>query len=508
MKSVAAMLMLVVSLSVGAAHAAADEPGATYTVRSCPTAPGAADPRGGWFSSTFPAGELLDWTFRPCAADGVFGIDATDRPMTASAGTIWSFYTPDPLKIQRVRFDRRVRVGSAYYYALQTALRGKLEETIGSAPRPPADWAPAAFDMIGGQFLTFMLSCASSPSCTSSQAQSFSVRGFEADLTDPTAPTLQYRLATDQPGAATFTLGVDAADTGSGVRTITARIDGAVIGTATGDGTCATSPYPVPGPCPLSARLTVPVARDLLERGTGTLEVEAVDAAGNTTRTGPIPLWTFGYVATAPPTTPRGVLTLGFKGTTKTTIRSRYTAPPTITGVVRDTTGTPLPGVPVRIDTKLLTGGSTPTTLKTLTTDKTGAFALRLPRGPSREIQATATTGDAASVAVLRTTVAAPLHLTTNRRSTRNHRTITFTGRLPGTPKTARTRIDLQALGGGGRWLTFASPTLKHGTFRGKYTFTRTFSPSTYRFRALLRTDPDFPYAAGTSPEVRVRVRP
>jgi hypothetical protein len=519
MKPVVVLLMAVVALTAGVSRAAADEPGATYTVRGCPSAPGAADPRGGWFSSTFPAGVPLDWTYRPCAGDGVFGIDMSDQPFSSTAGMIWSFLTPDPLKIARVRLERRVRAGNGFYYMLSTALGGKLEETIGSAPRPPKDWTPLAIDMKGGQFLTLMLSCASAPSCPSTADQSFSVRGFEADVTDPTAPTLQYGLTTDQPPPArpsTFTLTVEAADTGSGVKTLTATIDGTAIGTSTGDGTCATSPYPVPGPCPLSARMTVPVARDVLERGTGQLVVEAADAAGNITRTEPIPLWKFGYAAPAPApapapppaAAPHGVLTLGFKGTTKTHIESRYSAPPTITGVVRDTAGTPLSGVTVRIDTKLLTRDARSSPLKTLTTDKSGAFSLRLPRGPSREIQATALTGDAVSVAVLRTRVAAPLRLTTNHRSTRNHRTITFTGSVPGVGKTARTRIDLQALGGGGRWLTFTTATLKNGRFRGKYTFTRTFTPTTYRFRALLRSDPTFPYAAGTSREIRVRVRP
>lgn len=38
--------------------------------------------------------------------------------------------------------------------------------------------------------------------------------------------------------------------------------------------------------------------------------------------------------------------------------------------------------------------------------------------------------------------------------------------------------------------------------------FTRTFSAMQYRFRAVIHADPDFPYAAGTSPVVKVVVRP
>ena len=339
------------------------------------------------------------------------------------------------------------------------------------------------------------------------------MRGFEADLVDESAPTIQYKVATDQlppVKPSTFTISVDSSDVGSGVKTIAVLIDGVVVGQASGTGSCATIPYTVPGPCPLYSHLSAPIAREAMERGTGQLEIEAVDAAGNRTRTPAVPLSKFGYATSTPaaPSAPRGVLTFAFKGTTKPSITSRYDAPPTITGLLRDSNGAALPDVAVRIDTRLLVRDAAFAPLRTVTTDKHGAFTLRLPRGPSREIQATALTGDAASVALLRTTVIAPVHLTSSRRSTRNRHAVTFAGSVPGTPKGARTRVDLQAWGAGGRWLTFASPTLRHGKFSASYRFTRTFSTSTYRFRAVLRTDEDFPYAAGKSREIRVRVRP
>jgi hypothetical protein len=96
--------------------------------------------------------------------------------------------------------------------------------------------------------------------------------------------------------------------------------------------------------------------------------------------------------------------------------------------------------------------------------------------------------------------------LKTNRTSTRNKRSIKFTGSVPGAPKDARARVDMQAWAG--RWVTFASATVRNGTFASSYKFTQTFSPTTYRFRAVLPADPDFPYAAGKSREVHVRVRP
>ena len=47
-----------------------------------------------------------------------------------------------------------------------------------------------------------------------------------------------------------------------------------------------------------------------------------------------------------------------------------------------------------------------------------------------------------------------------------------------------------------------------NGKFAARYRFTRTFSRTTYRFRAVIHSDPHFPYAAAASPVVKVRVRP
>ena len=81
-----------------------------------------------------------------------------------------------------------------------------------------------------------------------------------------------------------------------------------------------------------------------------------------------------------------------------------------------------------------------------------------------------------------------------------------FTGRIPDAPADARTRVDLQAWAG--RSDPFANATVRNGRFSARYTFERTYRPTSYRFRAVLRDDPNFPYAAATSKEVRVRVVP
>ena len=516
---VARLISLVVvacAVVAGAPSAFADEPTGSYSIRAvCPTALSPSDTkRGGWFGAAFPAGADLRAAIGTCGSDGVFGLDLTTGWTAPSSGVSWSFLAPEGTKIDRVRFERRIRVSQGYRYALDTSGLGTREYRMPgsvSFPAPPTEWTQGAFELYSGTYLLATLACVDPAGCMPTAEQAVSIRGFEADLVDQAAPAIQYAITTDQAPPtppSTFAVDVDVADKGSGVKTTVVLVDGVAIGAASGGGTCAASPYTLAAPCPATAHLSVPIARDAAgarhrgPRGRGRRR-RRQPYAHPRRRTLEVRLR---RVSPTPSPDQPGVLAVGFKGTTKTKLRSRYSAPPTITGTVRSTIGDPLPGVSVRIDTRVLVRDAVFAPLTTVRTDKHGAFALRLPRGPSREIQATVVTSSTAS-ATLTTSVAAPVRLSANRKSTRNRRTVAFAGTVPGTPKGARTRIDLQA-SAGGHWLTFASPTLKNGHFGAKYTFTRTFSPSTYRFRAVLRADDDFPYAAGRSREIRVHVRP
>jgi hypothetical protein len=58
-----------------------------------------------------------------------------------------------------------------------------------------------------------------------------------------------------------------------------------------------------------------------------------------------------------------------------------------------------------------------------------------------------------------------------------------------------------------GRWHTFATVrSSKSGKFKYRYRFMRTFGHVTYRFRALSRYEAAYPFIAGHSRTVRVRV--
>jgi hypothetical protein len=170
-----------------------------------------------------------------------------------------------------------------------------------------------------------------------------------------------------------------------------------------------------------------------------------------------------------------------------------------VRGVVRDLGGASIGKAPVTVATRVAGGGWT--AAAPVTTDAKGRFSLRLPRGVSREVRLTY--GD--STETLKVIVQAPVRLRTDRKSTRNGRAIAFVGSVAGAGAQPA-RVELQAWAGS--WIPFKTVALRNGRFRGSYRFTRTFATTRYRFRAVLRADPGFPYAPGTSSVVSVLVRP
>jgi hypothetical protein len=85
---------------------------------------------------------------------------------------------------------------------------------------------------------------------------------------------------------------------------------------------------------------------------------------------------------------------------------------------------------------------------------------------------------------------------------------IRFLGRLVGGPGQAGTHVTLYAVDrrGRGRVPVEVLRCDSRGGFRFAYRFSRTPGPTTYRFIAVLERQQSYPYAAGRSPIVPVRV--
>ncbi|MDA0160477.1 hypothetical protein OM076_09385 [Solirubrobacter ginsenosidimutans] len=362
---VAALVVLTWGLA-GARPVHADElsPG-QYAVRSCPLTKTAHDVSNGGWTWTLSAGAPLR-ALSSCDSTGTFGIDMSDMTVPGNSGAQWAFRAPFGTRIAKLSFERRIHRSSGFDYAL---LGADIAYEVWTDPSPvpfPEGWGKITLSDTQG--VTVSMTCPNYLPCGPQPDQYAFVRGFEADMLDVAAPTIQYAVTTDQAPRArpsTFAINADVVDQGAGIKSMTILIDGQPAAAVTNtSGTCSASPFSVPSPCPLTGHISVPIAASVLEGGEGQFEIEAIDAGGNRTRTAPVPFWTFGHYgsSSAPQQqsvpTRRGVLSMAFKGTSKTKLAARYDAPPTITGTVRDTSRAAIPGTSVQIDTRpLVTGG-------------------------------------------------------------------------------------------------------------------------------------------------------
>jgi hypothetical protein len=337
-------------------------------------------------------------------------------------------------------------------------------------------------------------------SCLAGDEIRLEVGRAEVTLSDSQSPTVTGDASGSAlsgiPLAGDVNLALPFADDGGGLETVALRADGSKVAETDVGGSGCTRPFVARTPCPGSGTAVVSVDTDRLTAGPHALSAVLTDVAGNATTVGPWQVTVRTSSPTAPPNLgpaivrgikplPTGTVALS----SRRTVRSRYSKPPMLKGTVKASDGSPLANVVVTT--------SDGTTAKT---DKKGRFSVKLAKGPSREVKVSC--GDSAQT--VKVIVAAPIRLKTNRKSTRNGRSITFTGSVPGAGN-ARTRVELQALSHR-KWVPFKTADLRDGTFKASYRFTRTFFTQRYSFRAVIHETPGFPYAAGTSAQVKVTV--
>jgi hypothetical protein len=142
------------------------------------------------------------------------------------------------------------------------------------------------------------------------------------------------------------------------------------------------------------------------------------------------------------------------------------------------------------------------------TTTAHGTYHFRLAPGPSRVIQVSYDGADRANAAQRDVVehVRAGATLAIRPAHVRNRQRITFTGRLLGAFIPAGGKgVEIQVRVGR-RWRDVVATRAKaRGRFRATYRFQRS-AGVTYRFRAVVRPEPGYPYIVGASRPVRVRV--
>lgn len=202
-------------------------------------------------------------------------------------------------------------------------------------------------------------------------------------------------------------------------------------------------------------------------------------------------------------------LSLRYTSTPRRTRRMRFTTTPTVVGQLVDEQGTPITAAKLNVLVRPRQSGARFFDVTTVTTGADGAFRYQFGPGASRTLRVayTAVAGDAkpATQSDLRTLVRASLTAHAPR-SARVGRRIRVTGRLL---RLARGGVPVSIQARDGRvWRTIGQ-TRTHGRagrYSWPYRFKGTAAGRSFRLRARVSA-PNYPFAAGTSRSVRVRVR-
>ena len=150
------------------------------------------------------------------------------------------------------------------------------------------------------------------------------------------------------------------------------------------------------------------------------------------------------------------------------------------------------------------------TRVREITTSRTGRFHYRAARGPARTLRfrypGTPTIRGVNAPVALRVTASSSLRV--SRRLVITGEYVNFQGRLKGgwIPR-GGTLVELQVYTRG-NWRTFAQPrTSRSGRWLYRYRFETIRGRASFRFRARIRRQADYPFTTGTSKTLRVRVR-
>jgi 5-hydroxyisourate hydrolase-like protein (transthyretin family) len=271
------------------------------------------------------------------------------------------------------------------------------------------------------------------------------------------------------------------------------------------------------------ARLVARIADDQLPAGRYHLRAQASDLAGNVGVTSATQAITL-------PLRIESTLTAGIERakTVRTTIkrggkrrkarrrvtvlrskgRLPYGRHATIAGRLTNSDGQPLAGHEIRVLAPA--AGGTDQLVAVVHTDTEGRYTYRAVGSHSRTLRlvhpGTSLTLPAERTVTLLVPAASSIHASP--RKVRNGETVNFTGRLRSLPTPAVGKlVELQVVLSG-RWQTFQTiRTDTDGTWKASYQFRRTCGLLRYRFRAHLPAEAGYPFVAGRTRSLGVRVR-
>jgi hypothetical protein len=445
-----------------------------------------------------------------------------------------SFHAPPDTELQDYVLWRSVRLGPSYNYRTYEIGRdGQLssfDECFPSqgctAKGTSSDPANDANKICGGTIcpgkrndlpgLIASITCAASTPCpaTGPGAQ-YQLHRADIRLVDRVDPVLLTAtgslVGSAKPLTGGQTLSVSGSDRGGGLFEALVTIDGIVQrAVVDNNGGLCQKPFMSAVPCKLGASGDIPIDTTRLPDGLHSLKVRVSDVAGNLSNA-----WT-GEFRTAnascnpePRVGGMSIQAAIASGTAqpRRVLTTTYGRSQTMSGRLLSANTGPIAGAPLCIAVRDDLANAVARPAGTLTTDGAGAFTATLPPGPSRTIYFVYRVPGGAISTSVRVQVRAPVRLRASRRSLRNRQRVRFRGGLPVRP-TRGVLVELQARRGKG-WLTFGTTrTRSAGRFAFSYRFTKTFVARRYQFRALVPAQSSYPFIAGGSRPVSVRVRP
>lgn len=181
-----------------------------------------------------------------------------------------------------------------------------------------------------------------------------------------------------------------------------------------------------------------------------------------------------------------------------------------VRGRLRTPEGNPMVGAVINAFSQVRDGKSPARLIATAKTSRTGRFRFRILKGPNRVIRvvysgAPQIRGAAKQLLVF---VRAATTIRPNHHRFVNGETVRFsghirTGRIPPQGKLVELKVWIR-----GKWRTFATTHAnRHGRWAYDYRFDGTTGSQRYRFRASIPDEAGYPFAAGQSRIVRVKVR-
>ena len=369
----------------------------------------------------------------------------------------------------------------------------------------------AAFRVHGrrGELARFeaRLRCVRSGGCASSpddRARAY-VRGVKLRVRDRSAPRVtsaEGELLRGRVVRGERSLALTGRDRGGGVRRLTveagdSQLAGATIGCDLGAGFVARLV-----PCPRTAAETLRVATTHRRLVTGPNAIRAcaedLALAGRANRDCERHrIWVDNECPDS--TREGGRLTARLGGGATATVASNRRA--AVGGRLTSASGEPVAGATVCALTRIDRRGTGVRVVATRRTDAAGRFRIPLPPGPSREVFVHHAHGDevvSRHGLTVRSRARATLRLRSPRRPRSGER-LRFRGRLPG-PFCGGRAVEIEAQLAGGGWQVFRTArTNRRCRFAARYRLRATTRPTRYRFRARVRAQAGYPYAAGHS---------